>query len=218
MQKEVHINYKASYTTEGELSEKTKHIWIVVHGYGQLSRFFVRRFIPLKDNQHYIIAPQGLSKFYLDKQYTKVGATWMTKEDRLADIENQIQYLNAVLNKELSSIELNNIKLHILGFSQGVATVCRWVTQSQVPFESLILWAGSIPPELETKDFSFIPKDKQVVIVQGDRDPLAEFLKFEEQVEKISEAWKKPIQVIFKGGHEVRPDVLSNIYEQYLNI
>ena len=59
----------ASYITLNKLTPKTKNIWIIFHGYGQLSKFFIRRFDILDQNENFIIAPQGLSKFYTYKDY-----------------------------------------------------------------------------------------------------------------------------------------------------
>ena len=40
-----------------------------------------------------IIAPQGLHKFYLEGTSGRVGASWMTKENREDDIKNYLVYL-----------------------------------------------------------------------------------------------------------------------------
>ena len=37
------------------------------------------------------MAPEGLSRFYLEGFSGKVGATWMTREDRLNDIDNYLR-------------------------------------------------------------------------------------------------------------------------------
>ena len=99
-EQEIHIDYKARYCTLGDFNEATRKIWFVLHGYGQLARFFIRKFKTLSDEGVYVIAPEGLSKFYLEDVTTRaqsgnsrVGAAWMTSENRLADIENYIHEL-----------------------------------------------------------------------------------------------------------------------------
>jgi hypothetical protein len=46
------------------------------------------------------VAPEGLSRFYFEGGFhgpgSKVGATWMTREDRLAKIEDYVGYLDAL--------------------------------------------------------------------------------------------------------------------------
>ena len=60
-------------------------VWVLLHGYGQLARFFLNKFEGLEDGL-LIAAPEGLSRFYLDAQHQRVGATWMTREDREHEI------------------------------------------------------------------------------------------------------------------------------------
>ena len=58
----------------GALSAETREIWFVVHGYGQLAEYFIRHFRGLDDGTRYIVAPEGLSRFYV-KEWTRVGAS-----------------------------------------------------------------------------------------------------------------------------------------------
>jgi hypothetical protein len=41
---QIKIERTARYYTLGELNDNTKTIWFVVHGYGQLSQYFIRKF------------------------------------------------------------------------------------------------------------------------------------------------------------------------------
>ena len=34
---------EAPYYTQGEITERTKEIWIICHGYGQMARYFLRK-------------------------------------------------------------------------------------------------------------------------------------------------------------------------------
>ena len=67
------------------------------------------------------MAPEGLSRFYLDAGAGKVGASWMTKEDRAHEIEDYLSYL-----EQVRAAIIPPVPLTILGFSQGVATAARW--------------------------------------------------------------------------------------------
>lgn len=131
----------------GTLSEETTDIWLSLHGYGQLVAFFQRHFRPLVTDSRAFLFPQGQHKFYIQGTEGRVGASWMTKEDRLEDIMNQRTYLNAVCDWAI--IQAPNARFHLLGFSQGVATGMRFLGYSNVPFESLLAWAGSWPPDLD---------------------------------------------------------------------
>src|SRR5689334_7771778 len=102
-QQEITFNFKARYYKLGEINSSTKAIWFVLHGYGQLAQYFLRKFRILEKYNICVIAPEGLSRFYLEnitspsgRNSDRVGATWMTKENRLMDIEHYIQYLNTI--------------------------------------------------------------------------------------------------------------------------
>lgn len=62
------------------------------------------------------------------------------------DIDNYLEYLDHVYETELKSFP--NVKVTLLGFSQGCATVCRWAAHGNIKFEKLILWAGLFPPDM----------------------------------------------------------------------
>ena len=72
MEKRIHLTLTAPYHTYGTLSEDTKVIIIAFHGYGQLAKYFIQKFDFLNLDNNYVIAPQGLSKFYI-KNHTRVG-------------------------------------------------------------------------------------------------------------------------------------------------
>src|SRR5512140_2894757 len=83
----------ARYYTLGPTHGFPRELWFVCHGYGQLGARFVEQFASLDDGTRLIVAPEALSRFYLDsiperrnQQSPRVGASWMTREDRLAEI------------------------------------------------------------------------------------------------------------------------------------
>ncbi len=96
--KEQHIQVQrtARYFQIGEASPKIQRIWYVLHGYGQLASFFAKHFEKIADEKTLVIAPEALSRFYSDGTGGRVGATWMTKEDRLNQIDDYIFYLDAL--------------------------------------------------------------------------------------------------------------------------
>lgn len=161
--------------TLGELDTETQHLWLGLHGYGQRVEFFERHFREAVVPGRAFVFPQAPHKFYLSGVEGRVGASWMTKEERLVDIDNQRTYLNAVV--EWATKKAPNAKLHIVGFSQGVATGMRYLGYNARPIASLLAWAGSWPPDLDERstevlktirfkawfgsDDPFIGRDKQ---------------------------------------------------------
>jgi len=189
----------ARYYTLGKAG---RDVWFVLHGYGQLAARFLTRFEPIDDGTRLIVAPEGLSRFYLTEAPAerRVGASWMTKEDRLAEIDDYVRYLEAV-HDEVS----RNTRVTLLGFSQGSATACRWTTRATSKIGRLIVWGGEVPPDVE------LPHTVQLSLVYGSRDEY-----FTPKVVTATEARLKEegipyVLVPYEGGHEIDPAVLKKV-------
>jgi len=121
----VSVQRTARYYTLGKLTGKTRRIWFVLHGYGQLAQYFIRRFDVVADDETLIIAPEGLSRLYIDTEFGKVGASWLTREDRDQEVNDYVAYLDQVLASVLGDRSLVGLDITLMGFSQGASTVCR---------------------------------------------------------------------------------------------
>lgn len=170
----IKIERTARYYTIGELNEHTKSIWFVVHGYGQLSQYFIRKFANFVDNETFIVAPEAPSRFYLDEDFKRVGASWMTRELRQSEIDDNNDYLNILYENLLKDWDVSAIEINILGFSQGCATVCRWFGAGKIKCNRLLLWAGFFsngiseviePEKLKNVDTYYIYGDKDELLV-----------------------------------------------------
>ena len=210
MEKQVTYTATNSYSTLNNNTNTTKNIWIVFHGIGYLSRYFLRYFKELPPEENYIIAPQAPSKYYLNNEYKHVGASWLTKEETRESYKSVHHYVNSVLANENLSKEANII---ILGYSQGVSIAARWITQTQFNCKSLIFYAGGIPKELTTTDFDFLNKNNtEVSYILGDKDPFITPDKFEVLKERLDLLFhKKYTLTTFEGGHEVKKHLINNI-------
>jgi len=213
MRKTVNFQQQAVYYQSGAISSQTKEIWFVLHGYGQLPQYFIRKFSKIASNERIIVAPGGLSRFYLEGFSGRVGSTWMTKEERLLDIENYIQYLNSVADEVLRNCS-NDIRLTLLGFSQGSATVCRWAQQLDLPFERLILHSGAFPPDIDFSGLGSKLKDKGVYMLRGDQDEFINEERKKEQEELISKLNVGVQNIEFKGTHDIHIESLKAIIAQ----
>lgn len=211
MEHNVDFNISAPYSTLNNLTKETTDIWIVCHGFGQMSKHFIRRFDIYDSDTNFIIALQGLSRFYFD-QYQKVGASWMTRENKEIDLANQKSYFDAVISDILKGQKLSNYRIHLLGFSQGVAMVSRMAAHAKIDFKNLIVWAGGFPLELTPEQFTHLT-EANLTIVIGDNDeyiPLGE--KFNEAVGLAETTLGLKAKLItFQGGHEMSRDVLQTI-------
>lgn len=140
------VHRTARYFTLGP-ETGARDVWILCHGYGQLAARFLERFRALESRDRLLVAPEALSRFYLTESPAerRVGASWMTREDRLQEITDYLAYLDAVH----SAVVPAGARVTVLGFSQGCATACRWVAMGSAPVARLIVWGGEVPPDLE---------------------------------------------------------------------
>ncbi len=207
-EKHIEVSLKASYRTLNALRDSTQKIWIVFHGQGQLTEFFLKKFEALNPNEHFIIAPQGLSKYYLNGFTGRVGASWMTKEDRLTEIENQARYIDAVVRTEIGDHPAEKV---LLGFSQGTATLMRYAKHAKLAIDKMILWAGTIPPEL-TPEMIRHWSNIEPHYVYGNEDQFDRDGQFDKEHQKLEILLERLVQKhIFQGKHEVLPEVLLTI-------
>ena len=216
MQKQVQVSLKAPYYTHGELAASTRHVWIICHGYGQLAKHFLRRFDVLDPLNHYVIAPEGLSHFYLGDDYKSIGASWMTRENRLDEIHNQSQYLNSVFQQELAEIDPTQIKVNLLGFSQGTSTIVRWAVHQHITFDRMILWAGAFPPEIGAGAFAYLDAAPDIWMVYGDQDHFINEEAFQKQQNLVHMAFSQEINVLkFEGKHEVPREIIQQLIKKW---
>lgn len=208
-QKRVFYNTSNTYLTQNSCTASTKNVWIVFHGIGYLSRYFLPFFNELDPEENYLIAPQAPSKYYLDKTYRNIGASWLTREDTAAEIENILRYVNAVY--EDAAIP-ENCRLIVFGYSQGVSVAMRWVAKSRVRCEQLVLYAGGIPDELTEGDFQFLKSKTKVTFLVGDSDEFLSPGRMERESGKIKSLFGGQASIkIFNGGHEIQKALINEL-------
>lgn len=213
----IRFEFKARYYKLGELNSKTQQVWFVIHGYGQLAQFFIKKFKAFNDHNICVIAPEGLSRFYLEDVQTRVaggsnrvGATWMTRENREMDIENYVNYLQSIYQHEMTS-EVGRIPVTILGFSQGAATATRWILNQQVQFEQFILWAGIFPTDMNFEKGKKIFSEKKVISVFGSEDPFITPPRIQEMEMLSEQLGLNPAKFSFQGKHEINEELLLQL-------
>ena len=215
IKKTLQIEKKARYFQLGNPGNDTSIVWVVLHGYGMLSEFFIQKFKKLEDKNTLILAPEALNRFYIDTNYGRVGASWMTKDERQDDIKENIKYLNSLMDQIIKDIGHNRFKINVLGFSQGGATACRWLFKSKLKFENLIMWAGDIPKDTLTEDNRLKWNDMNTHLVMGKKDELineemkAKFL-------KLVTDYKLDYKLtLYDGDHRIYPDVLMELIKSF---
>jgi predicted esterase len=198
----------ARYHTLGDPAT-AKRVWIVLHGYGQLARYFLRAFEGM-EKESLFVAPEGLSRFYTDAGHTRVGATWMTREDREREIQDQVTYLDALAAKLREESPHAEHGL-VLGFSQGVATATRWSMLGRTRVKRLVLWAGSLPAEIDIAHMRQCWGGLHVDLVTGERDTLVTPEQVRRQEPSLRAAGVAHAFHGYNGAHAFDPLLLKDL-------
>jgi predicted esterase len=209
------VRRSARYYVDGDPGGAMRDVWIACHGYGQLAAEFITQFEPLRRPGRVVVAPEGLSRFYFEGGFhgpgSKVGATWMTREDRLAEIEDYVGYLDALHDAVFAHADRKAVRLTVLGFSQGTATVSRWVTRGKARPNRLILWGGLLPPDLDLGEAQAALARLELVLVAGRRDRFVDDEKLSAQLATLAGHGITPRAVRHPGGHRLNAKLLADL-------
>jgi predicted esterase len=206
---EIIVPKTGRYCTYGN-KNTAQRFWFCCHGYGQLAPYFIKNFEGLDPEANFVVCPEGLHRFYLRDSAGRVGASWMTKESRETDISDYLSYLDRVhLDSGLG--DHPEIPLIAFGFSQGVATIARWIGHTESPISIAIFWAGAFPPDLNPIELQTKFKEIQAYCFIGDKDeyigaPEIEKAKVHYAAIGLSPEWK-----VFSGGHVIIKEELQRI-------
>lgn len=193
----VSFNQKATYYREGN----GKKLLYVLHGYGQLAKFFIRKFKPATEQDYTVVAPEGQHYFYLNGTSGRVGASWMTKENREQDIQNYLRYLDALHAQLIAEKDWDEIVA--LGFSQGVATAFRWLAESDIKPSKFMICSGLVPPDVDLQIKKAIFDPIKITYFSGVNDPYRTEDSVKEFYDAVASSKLDMELVNFDGVHEV---------------
>lgn len=209
----------AHYYQLGRPTAATRDVWFVLHGYGQLAEYFSRHFRCLTDEaapeRTVVIAPEALNRFYLEAPATnhahsRVGATWMTKEKRLDEIRDYVTYLNQLY--ALLRPQCPGARVCLLGFSQGTATVSRWLPHLPEAPAQLVLWAGAFPEDMAFDAApALLTGQTRLATVVGAADAIVTPQSQVRQRRFLAEHQLTPTAYSFAGGHTLDAEVLRQL-------
>ncbi len=177
--------------------------WIVLHGLGQLASVFLGYFKSIATPGRLVVAPEALNRYYVTPGASggtadaKVGATWMTRADREAEIADQVEYLDAVWRETSSGAG----RVTALGFSQGVATAARWIARGTSRIDRFVAWAGQLPPDVEPAVYAKLSGG--LTLVTGTTDEYAPWIAEGNHDARLAAAGVTPQVVSFEGGHRM---------------
>jgi len=211
------VSRTARYWTLGDPGPGLREVWFVLHGYAQLAGSFLRHCQPLADPARLVVAPEGLSRFYVGDHTrpagpdAKVGASWMTREDRLNDIADYVTYLDQLYATVFDQVRRDDVTVHVLGFSQGTATATRWLVRGAARADRLILWGAPLPGDLDLAADGARLQGVTVTLVVGAKDGFLTPKVLAADEARLRERGIPYRVQRFEGGHELDPDVLRAI-------
>jgi len=214
----------ARYVVMGTAPSQATHVWIALHGYGMLASRFVRPFTDVIPNGTCVIAPEGLSRFYIEmpradgSHLQRIGATWLTRESRDTEIADAHRWLDAVLDEviaESTATRGHAPSVAVLGFSQGVATAMRWVGASAVRPQLFVAWAGGFANDVNRDGFVRNMQGGELVIVTGDRDEFATETHRDAAMTVVRELGIPYRALSFAGAHQLDAALLHTLMHDF---
>lgn len=201
----------ARYFTLGKLDENTKRVYFLLHGYAQNADDFLNSFADLADDETFLVAPEGLSHFYFKDLFQQPVSSWMTSLERENEVVDYVFYLQKVYAEVLKKIDATSLSINYVGFSQGCATLSRWLNAGNAKMNHVILYAGEIASEIDFSKEDFFAKKCSLHFVYGEDD---RFIRIE-RLEEISNQLQKE-NVIFNiekttGRHVISKEGVSFI-------
>jgi predicted esterase len=209
IQHHLAVTRTARYFTLGDPAT-AQHVWFALHGYGQLAEKFIGYLATLASDSRLIVAPEALSRFYLDQGRGPPGASWMTREDRDHEITDYVGYLDA-LSAEIRGRCVPSARSYGLGFSQGVATLGRWMDRGVAKHDAYCMWAGTLPQELDLTQPHPALAGRKVALAIGQRDEYltAEWLETENR--RLTPVAGEIRRFTFAGAHRLDRTVLAEV-------
>ena len=191
-----------------------REIWYVLHGQSMRAAAFLGDCRALDDGTRLIIAPEALSRYYegpiTANRNAIVVASWMTREERESEIRDYVRYLDDLHAQMKSRFTHAMPTVMVLGFSQGGATSVRWVAEGNVKPARLVVWASSLPPEIDYANSDAIRAPK-FTYVCGTRDIYITPKVLDSQLKLLRDANLKHTAESFDGGHRLDDDTLRRL-------
>lgn len=210
----IAVETSGHYFTNGALTKKTKHIWIALHGYGQTGEYMKEKLSFLDPSDHFVICPEALNSFYWHANNEPV-ACWMTKRHRYDEISTFVSFLDKLYDRYCRHVD-HKVQIHMIGFSQGCATLWRWIYASKPRFNTLINWAGWIPEDIGYLHLQDYLKDKSIYLHYGDNDKFITEEQVKGLMELISNNKLDVTSSVFNGKHHIPKDEIERYVSEVI--
>jgi predicted esterase len=211
MKSSITYRHRGHYSMSHLPNRTEKEIIFALHGYGQLAEYFLKKFEPIFHENRLIVVPEATNYAYQKGFSGRVGAIWMTSHERETAIENNNHFLNEILESVLMKFN-HKPSVKVIGFSQGAATASRWVCQSPVKVDKLVLWSGGFAHDLDLSLAGEKLKNTSVVVVMGNADPMITQESIQKQNEFIETLPFEVEKLEFQGLHDINLPLLKSIF------
>jgi predicted esterase len=172
------------------------------HGYAEAADVHLDRLRSIPGASRWLIVSiQGLHSFYRGRS-SDVVASWMTRQNRDLMINDNLQYVSAVID-EVRRVWQPAAPTVLAGFSQGVAMAFRAAAVGRHEASGVIALGGDVPPELATASLTRIP---EALIGRGEQDDWYTPQKFADDEARLRAAGSNVVVTTFDGGHEWTAD------------
>ena len=197
----------ARYHRLGEPGPDTRELEFALHGYGQLAGAFLAGLRVRARPGRVLVAPEGLSRYYLRRGTGEVGASWMTREERALEIGDTLRYLDRLAE----TLDARGRTLTLLGFSQGAAAAARWAVLGRTSFARVLLWGCPLPPDLDLDANRARVLALRWVFVLGERDTTIERAAVARDAGRLRALGAAVEEHAFAGGHELDAGLLGRL-------
>lgn len=218
----------ARYATTGAAPESAAQMWVVFHGYGTCAAEFIAPFAEAAPPDTRVIAAEGLSRFYAEMprpdggHLQRVGASWLTRDDREDELRDAMAMLHAVVAREHAGVLAARgraPRLGVLGFSQGVAMSMRFVADlSNNPslgraarLHTHVLWAGGLAHDVPDDAIAAAWSGTTVRVVVGARDQFATDAFRASMRSRLALIGVTVSEHAFAGGHRLDTPLLTDL-------
>jgi predicted esterase len=216
-ERHIEATRTARYYLQGEPGAVITDVWFACHGYAQLAADFVKEFDCIAAPHRLVVVPEATSRFYVTASTgfhgpdTRVGATWMTREDRERDIADYVAYLDKLYAEIMSRIDRSKARVTVLGFSQGGATANRWLTRGSARADRLLMWGSLMPQDADLQQAAEFFRNVELTIVYGTRDQYADTGVIAAYEKLLADSHIPHRTVTFDGGHRMDRETLKRL-------
>ncbi|HEX6693535.1 MAG TPA: dienelactone hydrolase family protein, partial [Longimicrobiales bacterium] len=124
-----------------------------------------------------------------------------------------IAYLDQLHHFVIGGAQRVPARVVVLGFSQGAATAARWVAARKPTVNDVVLWGGSVPPEIPRGSETFGKAKLTLVFGSADRQTPAAWI--QQETAALNAAGLSHDVLLFDGGHEIAAEPLQRLASRY---